>query len=287
MTIGRDVELGIRRIRDGVFDALVSMSHFQKASHRSVARQGNLVLCRFDDHQLAVDPADFVGRAVIDHGNFDRHRTNLVCKRASELSAGKGVLEVGANIGTQTVYFLKSGLFESVVSLEPDPHNVQILQTNLLLNGLTGNVDLVPAAAGERADTLTLRRMKGNSGGASLRTDQPIEKIVSEIQVDVMTLDALHDSGRINTDELGLIWIDTEGHEEEIFKGGKGLLSKGIPLAFEFSPILYADGKARRIAEIIFGSYKHVSKVDDSGFKTITLDEMVKLTNQADIFCHN
>lgn len=287
MITGRHLELAVRRIRDELLDALVSTPHFQRATYRSVARQGNLVFCRFDDHDLVVDPGDFVGRTVLDQGDFDRHRTNLICQRASELGKGKTVLEVGANIGTQTVYFLKSGLFEAVVSLEPDPANARILETNLLLNGLSSSVDIVSAAAGERAETLTLRRMQGNSGGASLRTERPIEKCVSEIQVDVVTLDALQDSGRFDGDDLGLIWIDAEGHEEEIFRGAKSLLAKGVPLAFEFSPALYENGKSRRIAEIIFASYASVSTVDNSGFRKISLEEMAKLTDQFDIFCHN
>lgn len=287
MAIGRNIELRVRASRDAFLDWVVSSSHVKKAAYRSLADKKRLVFCRFDDHDIVVDPADFVGRAVLERGNFDRQRTDMVCKRARELSAGRTVLEVGANIGTQTIYFLKSGVFETVVCIEPDPGNVATLQTNLLLNRLSDRVQILQVAAGEAADFLMLRRMKGNSGGATIRTDQLLEGCASEVRVEVVALDSLQGRVAFDCDDVGLIWLDTEGHEEEIFKGAKMLLAKGIPMAFEYSPMLYSAGKAERIAEIVFEAYDHVNTVNDEGFRPTNLAEMVALQGQADIFCHN
>lgn len=287
MSIGRVIELKVRRLRDALFDFIVSKPHFRRAAYRSFAKEKRLIFCRFEDHDLVVDPGDYVGQAVIKNGNFDRKRTDMVCKRARELAGGRTILEVGANIGTQTVYFLKSGLFDNVVCIEPDPGNVAILETNLLLNRCSDRVEILQVAAGEKADFLMLRRMKGNSGGASIRTDRPVEKCVSEVRVEVVALDSLRHHVRSDLDDFGLIWLDTEGHEEEIFKGAKVLMSRGIPFAFEYSPVLYGAEKGERIAQAVFQSYAHVNSLDDDGFKPISLEEMTGFQGQVDIFCHN
>lgn len=284
---GRSIEAGVRQIRDGVVDAISGTSHFRRAAHRSFGRQGKLIFCRFEDHDIVVDPNDLVGKTVLAQGNFDRVRTDAIAKRASELAGGvrRTVLEVGANIGTQTIYFLKSGFFDVVVCLEPDPTNVRMLETNLHLNSLTDGVVLLPVAAGDKPGMLRLQRETGNSGGATLRTDKLSEHVGSDIEVPVITLDSLFQNEKVDVGDIGLLWIDAEGFEEEIFKGASIFIEKRTPMVFEFSPGFYSPEKARRIAEFVFLHYDNVSIVDDAKFDKITLSSLLKLKRQADIFC--
>ncbi|MGZ9114606.1 MAG: FkbM family methyltransferase, partial [Brevundimonas sp.] len=128
----------------------------RKAAYRQLSAGDNLVYRRFEDHDLVLDPGDLVGKTVLETGDFDRGRTNMICRRAASLSDGRSVLEIGANIGTQTLYFIRSGLFDSVISLEPDPRNLELLRLNIQINGLGDRVAVVPAAAGAMAGQLTL-----------------------------------------------------------------------------------------------------------------------------------
>ncbi len=52
-------------------------------------------------------------------------------------SEGGCLLEIGANIGTHTVYFAVTGRFGRIVSVEPDPRNLSFLRKNVALNGIT------------------------------------------------------------------------------------------------------------------------------------------------------
>ena len=244
-----------------------------------------MIFCQFEDHNIVVDPSDLVGKTVLDKGNFDRLRTNIVSRRASELTGRRTVLEVGANIGTQTIYFLKSGLFDKVICLEPDPKNARALETNLLINRLEDQVVLLQVAAGAAPDTLRLKQEEGNSGAATLRADKLPEKRITEIEVPVITLDSLIADGTLDCSGVGLLWVDTEGYEEEIFAGASVLLSHKIPLAFELSPHFYSPQQSAQIIETIFSNYGDISIVDDNGFRKITRDDMVKLKTQTDIFC--
>jgi FkbM family methyltransferase len=285
-SVGLNIESAIRKWRDGFIDSLVATRHFKRSVYRSLSQNGRLILCRLDDHDIAVDPNDFVGRTLLEKGNFDRARTEIVARRAHELTGRRTVLEVGANIGTQTIYFLKSGVVDRVVSLEPDPKNVRTLETNLHLNRLTDRVVLLPVAAGAAPDVLTLQREWGNSGAATLRSEKLSERMTEEVQVPVVTLDSLADDGTLDYGDIGLLWIDAEGYEEEIFQGAPALLARKIPLAFEFSPVFYSAEKAGRIIDMVFSAYDHVSIVDDNGFRPTTRAELAALTRQADVFCH-
>lgn len=244
-----------------------------------------MVFCRFEDHDIVVNPGDLVGKTVLDRGNFDRLRTNIVARRASELTGRRTVLEVGANIGTQTIYFLKSGLFDKVVCLEPDPENVRALELNLLINRLSDQAVVLAVGAGAAPDVLVLQKEGGNSGAATLRTEHRPRMLTTEVRVPVITLDSLVKDGVVDCQDVGLLWIDTEGYEEEIFDGASAVLEQRIPLAFEYTPSFYSAEKAGRIIDRIFSTYGDISIVSDAGFRTITRNDMAKLKHQVDIFC--
>lgn len=279
----RRLDLALRSARDRLFDAVAGSKRVRRAAWRSMSRQDRLVYCRFDDHDLLVDPGDLVGKTVLERGDFDRRRTDLISKHAQSLVAGRTVLEVGANIGTQTLYFLKGG-FDRVVCLEPDPGNLRILHMNLKINDLADRARVLEVGAGEAPGVLVLRREQGNSGGGTLRTDRRPVRIEAEVEVPVVTLDSLF-SPDLDFADVGLIWVDTEGFEEEIFKGAQALLARRIPLVFEYSPGFYEPGRGARIAEQIFSAYDRVSLVDDDGFTPITREQMIALKRQSDIFC--
>lgn len=284
-TLGMAVEKGARRYRDRVIDALASTSLVRRAVYRKLAGDGNLVLRRLPDHDIVVDPSDLIGRTILEKGDFDRQRTDLVTAHARTLTNRTTILEIGANIGTQTVYFLATGLFDKVICLEPDPANLPVLETNLHLNRLTQMVTVLPLAAGDRPGSLTLRRVPGNCGGSTLRTEEFSDSLATETLVPVVTLDSLVEDGTIDPDAIGLIWVDAEGFEEEIFAGSAILLNRKTPMVFEFSTAFYNEQKVVRIVDLIFASYTSVSIVNDAGFTPITRDQMIGLPRLVDIFC--
>jgi len=285
MSLALHLERSVRSARDQFFDGLVSLRPLRRAAYRYLSATEDLLFRRFEDHDLILDPADLVGATILEKGDFDRRRTNAVCQRAGSLSNRRTVLEIGANIGTQTIYFVRSGHFDSVISLEPDPRNVKLLEMNVRINGLTDQVNIIPAAAGSSPGLLTLRRDAGNSGGATLRTENLPYKVESEVTVLVVAIDDLVNRGSIDPEQIGLIWMDVEGFEEEILSAATSLLSRRTPIAFEFTPEFYDDEKRRRIIRTIFANYGEISVIEDQGFRPLTESEALALTRRVDLFC--
>ncbi|RZJ03997.1 MAG: FkbM family methyltransferase [Brevundimonas sp.] len=285
MSLAPKIERTIRSLRDRVLDGLLSSRALRKAAYRRLSVNDNLVYRRFDDHDLVVDPGDLVGKTVLETGDFERRRTNMICRRAACLSDGRTVLEIGANIGTQTLYFIRSGLFDSVISLEPDPRNLELLRLNLRINGLGDRVAVVPAAAGAVAGQLTLRRDAGNSGGATLRAERLPHAVESEVTVPVVTIDGLVEQGDLDPAAIGLIWMDAEGFEDEILSACTQLLSRRTPMAFEFTPGFYDDATRLRILRTVYANYGHVSIIEDQGFEPLAEADAMVLMRRVDLFC--
>lgn len=285
MSLAPKIERTIRSLRDRVLDGLLSSRALRKAAYRRLSINDNLVYRRFEDHELVVDPGDLVGKTVLETGDFERRRTTMICQRAACLGDGRTVLEIGANIGTQTLYFIRSGLFDSVISLEPDPRNLELLRLNLRINGLGDRVAVVPAAAGAVAGELTLRRDAGNSGGATLRAERLPHAVESEVTVPVVTIDGLVEQGDLDPAAIGLIWMDAEGFEDEILSACTQLLSRRTPMAFEFTPGFYDDATRQRILRTVYSNYGHVSIIEDQGFEPLAEADAMVLMRRVDLFC--
>ena len=51
-----------------------------------------------------------------------------------------------------------------------------------------------------------------------------------------VTFDDLVERGEINVEEIGLVWIDTQGHEGYVLSGAEKLTSANIPVVTEYWP---------------------------------------------------
>jgi hypothetical protein len=91
------------------------------------------------DHLMTFSPHDYIGRKIYRKGHFQREnveRLLSVLRQRNLLQPEKVLLELGGNIGTQTVYFALSKAFRHIVTVEPDPRNFKLLRTNIDQNGL-------------------------------------------------------------------------------------------------------------------------------------------------------
>ena len=125
------------------------------------------------------------------------------------LKKGDLFVDVGANMGAYSL--LAAGVKEArVIALEPLPDNVEVLHEQLMLNGLTEKVQVLPIAAGEQPDTLQLVT-KSSQNTFIIKSDD--WRSQNSLSVEVRRLDAiLPDCPRI-------IKIDVEGHELFVLKG--------------------------------------------------------------------
>ena len=74
------------------------------------------------DHLMTFSPADYIGRKVFRKGHFERQHVDRLLAVLQERGLSRQpscLLEIGGNIGTQTVYFALSGAYRRIVSMEP------------------------------------------------------------------------------------------------------------------------------------------------------------------------
>src|SRR5437660_1383132 len=121
---------------------------------RALSARGHLVLCELGDVRFFVDPSDrVVGAWLMWHGGWQRREIDTavdVLSAAQRLPANAVFVDVGAHIGTHTIYALRTGRFARAVAFEPAPRNADLLARNLEANGLSHAAVIVPKAAGPR-----------------------------------------------------------------------------------------------------------------------------------------
>jgi FkbM family methyltransferase len=179
-------------------------------------RHGTMLASRFDE---------YVGQALIQYGEYAELETQLLIQCID----GPGtVVEVGANIGSQTVPLAKAAkaVGADFMAFEPQPFVFQNLCANLALNAVD-NVAAWPFACAADPGTVWLTlpdyRQPGNFGAVSART-QPLK---NGIQAPCVRLDDMT-HGR----SVRLLKVDVEGFELQVLQGARNVLASHRPLLY-------------------------------------------------------
>jgi FkbM family methyltransferase len=180
-------------------------------------------------------PGSLPIRVSVVAGNIRLHR---LMDRA--IRPGATVVDVGANVGYNTVYASRRvGPGGRVVAVEPAADNVRVLRENITANGLT-NVEVHRVAAGRAHEVRTLFLRGETSAVNSLFQESVYAAVTAVEEVEVAPLDDLVDG------EADLVKIDVEGAELDVLAGMTRLLRRsGIRLIVEWHPGLqHAAGYA-------------------------------------------
>ena len=181
----------------------------------------------------------FIGKALELYGEYGEHEVVLFSKLVKE---GDIVLEIGANIGSQTVSLSRMvGNTGMVYAFEPQPVIFQNLCANVSANGLQ-NVRAFPFACGDSNGHVFLPSVnynqEGNFGGISMASTGT-EKV---------TLVCL-DDWFADKEKVKLLKIDVEGMESAVISG----LSETIN---HCKPFLYVENdrvdKSKELIELIW-----------------------------------
>lgn len=232
------MDSGVKRARRYAIDAALRVAFRSKTVRRMALKQlfqehfgpKALGFAGFSDHGFFVDPKDhMIGFKLLCGEAWQRDdlEAAIACLRQHDaLRQPAAFIDVGANIGTQTVYALLSGVFATALAIEPEPGNFSLLTRNLAENGLEARVRTRQVAAGSSSAELTLFLDSKNAGAHSL---VGIARPAGAVSVRTEPLDEL----AVDIDP-GLIWIDVEGYELEVLRGMPKLLEQRVPLCFEF-----------------------------------------------------
>ena len=143
-------------------------------------------------------------------------------------------LDLGANIGTTGIYFLKKFAPNlKLLAFEPDPENFKLLRTNLILNDVE-NFIVENYGLGDEETEMTMYKAPWNPGANRFfreRDDQETEIIK------IIPLDKYFAEKNISAKDVKYIWIDTEGFEAQVLLGMKNILTENqAPVFLEFNP---------------------------------------------------
>jgi FkbM family methyltransferase len=179
------------------------------------------------------------------------------------------MIDVGANIGMISIACVRSGFFERAIAIEPEPYNFQLLQKNIRQNHLESKIECHNVALSSQNGTLDLEIAKDNFGDHRLRPVPAAapgfyhEEKRNTQSVKVARLDDLLSDPSI-LDSIGLIWVDTQGHEGHLFEGAKSVIKRKIPVVCEFWPYaLNRAGTSKEqyiaLAQELFAGYFHIN----------------------------
>ena len=148
---------------------------------------------------------------------------------------GDTVIDIGAHIGRYTITSSKQvGKTGTVVAIEADPDNFQLLKRNIALNNLTNVLPLNYAVFSTRT------RMKLYEQSASAKYNSLMlaraAKTENYVEVNADTLDSILKLNEVN--QVNWIKIDVEGAEFEVLKGStKTISSENVSLLIEIHNI--------------------------------------------------
>jgi FkbM family methyltransferase len=169
----------------------------------------------------------FIGQSLDRYGEFSEGEVTIF---RQIVRPGGTVLDIGANLGTHTVFFAKAtGSGGAVYAFEPQRVLFQILCANVALNGLS-NVYTYQAAVGRQAGTVTLPRIDytvANNFGGLMLGNWSAGEATPLLTIDSLNLPACH-----------LIKVDVEGMEAEAIAGAEQTIRR-------FRPFLYVENDRR------------------------------------------
>lgn len=231
----------------------------------ALATRGHFVFCDVGDARFFVDPSDrVVGAWLMWHGGWQRREIDqavAVLAATGRLAPAAAFVDVGANIGTHTVYAMRTGRFGRAVAFEPEPKNARLLRMNVEINGLADRVTVLEKAAGEREGAATLYLHPRNKGAHAIGSP-PSDDGLERLDVPVVRVEnALAELG-LMPPQIGLVWIDAEGHEPQIIRGLGRLLDARVPLAFEFAPSRYDTAARSSLIDLLAARYTMLHRLN-------------------------
>lgn len=149
-------------------------------------------------------------------------------------SVNRGIfLDIGANIGTASIYAKHILPDIKVMGFEPGKLNYDICRVNCIINNMN-DILIENLGLGDRQESYYYDYVPCNPGGSHISEETTGEMVT------VTTLDDYIQDNRIDSNEIAFIWMDVEGFESKVIIGAQKLLTNNrIPLFHEFNPELY------------------------------------------------
>jgi FkbM family methyltransferase len=246
----------------------VRREHARRLFFRLARRFTPALACDAAGLRYYVNTADdCISEDVFATGGYDRE----VIDRALEAleAAGRApetashFVDIGANIGTNVVGLVGGRRFARGIAFEPEPLNFLLLRQNILANGLEERVAAHNMALSDREGELVLELDPHSTGNHAVRARAEVPGVVTAergkaetISIPSRTIDRLAATGTLDLARVGLVWIDTQGHEAHVLRGAASLAAAGVPVVVEYWPFgLQAAGQMEAFEQVVAAQY--------------------------------
>lgn len=244
--------------------------------------------------RFAIDTSDqFISKALYMTGGFEYEVIERAIKILVELGELKPkrngiLLDVGANIGTVCVDLLRKNVFSQAIAFEPHPGNYKLLQRNAKLNGLSKRIKMLEMGLSSQNGELVFELSPDNSGDHRIRMeskndDELFDETARNIKrVPVRKLDDVLKEQRIDVTEIGLLWMDIQGHEWYVLEGAESVIAHGVPMVIEFWP--YGLQRANVTPDMFIQTLeKHFTHMVDIAYGN-NVSELTSISNAASLY---
>jgi FkbM family methyltransferase len=265
MRLFRPVEQYIRAKRRFLLDWMMRGHWIRRRHQRFFGPETLNLTMQCGDEIFTFQPRELIGRTLYVEGQWQRQSVidaAEVLRSNGLLGSRRCVVELGANIGTQSVYLLKTGLFDRLLAVEAHPDNHLLLQRNLVQNGFADRATALRVAVAAENGTLELFTTEANQGGHSAALKP---KGASSIVVPARTISSIVDSAGMAVQDVGFFWIDLEGMEFEIVRSIVETFGNGVPILLEFSPRFYGPDKTAEFTAFLKQTFKYFVAVPFAG----------------------
>ncbi len=232
-----------------------------------------------------------VAREIFALGPYELHtmaRAEHELRSRGRVIAGREFLDLGANLGSATCLALtRHGLARSW-AFEPAPANIALLRHNLIANDLEPRTSVHACALSDRDGSLVLELSPDNWGDHRIRVgprpDGPFgEGSRGTLEVPARRLDSFVESGAIELAEVGLAWLDVQGHEAQLLDGARELLRSPVPIVCELWPYGLRRGAGlERFLELVASSRPTFVDLGAAGSRERPTSELGELAARLD-----
>lgn len=171
--------------------------------------QDDFAVVRSRGALFLVNHRNFVDRQIAFYGDYEAAQTSYLTA-AMEKHGCDLFLDIGANIGLFSIRAAKAGHAKRIVAFEPDPRNRDQFAANILLNGLSGQIEVEPMAVSNRSGPVRFTFYPETSTGQSR-----VDENGGTDSVDAVRIDDVVDL----KDGTLFAKIDIEGHETAAVEG--------------------------------------------------------------------
>lgn len=197
-------------------------------------------------------------------------------------------LDIGANIGTTSVYFRKN-ICSSLkyIAFEPLKENFKVLKTNCILNECE-DIQTINAGMSNVTEQKRMHIFDGAFGSSMVSDSANASEIC-----DFITLDDFVRENNLSPGDIAYLWVDVQCHELEVVEGALDTLQNSpasLYIEFNIADYRQKEGKIERFISLLTGVYKTFICYEqyEKGRNEIRdIQELTKFTEETDLpFCN-